>query len=198
MRVFLVLFLILFSSVSAYSKNICQEFLGNSPVKNYSSILMQDKEEMGGIENLFISPEKFFFEDLTYGFKFLATFDKKLGVVTLDESLENTEFNIKSLYDVDDLFDTMINHFGLKNVNAIVVEWTTDEQRAAFDYNIFLGLKIADAAKNTLIGVTSAHYGFNQAIIIDESGDIEIMTKTKVIFYRKNVETGILNKLLNL
>jgi hypothetical protein len=104
---------------------------------------------------------KFSYEDKTYGFKFVAELEND-GTLFLDTELVNNRLGIRSHMHGRDLYEQMIQHFGLQRITGIRALWSGGTNFSQFHGNLRNRMNVEDAALNTWSGRQAARYGFTK------------------------------------
>lgn len=76
--------------------------------------------------------------------------------------MQDPDMGIRSAVSGGDLYDRIINHFGVENIDAIEGIWQDGTNHGQFFTHRALGFSEADAAKNTWSGQQAARHGFTE------------------------------------
>ena len=146
---FFALFAFLTFTVSAQAQMQCYELF------NIYRTVKGEKEYLVKLGH------KFAFTDKTNGFKFVAELEND-GTIFLDTELVNARLGIRSHMHGRDLYDQMIQHFGLDRITGIRDVWSGGTNFSQFHTNLRNRMSIEDAAFNTWSGRLAARYGFTK------------------------------------
>lgn len=120
---------------------------------------------MRGEEEWFKDDDEFTYMDTTYHFSFTGQLSKK-GVLTLSVYLADPERGIRSVRRGDDLYEDMIEHFGVENIHAIEGSWWNGTNYEGFINALNSGAAAQEAALQTWSGKQAKKYGFETVATI--------------------------------
>lgn len=133
----------------------------------------------------------FRYQDLDHKFIFEASLSDD-GQVTLEVFLKNSEKKIRSRFPGRLLYDEMIRHFRLSNIQSIVGVWVSGDNYQAYHAARERGLSPEAAAFETWSGQRAYFYGFKQAQVFENILDItkDGRPSVEVVFSRPQRKRG--------